>query len=42
VEGLQLAGEYTLKFDASGLPPGVYLVRVEAGDESAVRKLVVR
>lgn len=42
VEGLQLAGEYTLKFDASGLQPGVYLVRVEAGGESAVRKLIVQ
>jgi hypothetical protein len=35
-------GEYNVRMDVSGLPPGVYLVRLQAGGQSAVRKLVVR
>jgi len=31
-----------VRFEASGLPSGVYLVRVCAGRESAVSKLVVQ
>lgn len=34
-------GEYTVRMDVSDLPAGVYLVRVQAGGQSAVRKLVV-
>lgn len=35
------AGPHDLRLDLSGLRPGVYLVRVKAGSDVAVRKLVV-
>jgi predicted outer membrane repeat protein len=35
-------GEYTVRIDVSDLPAGVYMVRVQAGCQSAVRKLVVQ
>ena len=35
-------GEYTVRIDVSDLPAGVYLVRLQAGEQSAVRKLVVQ
>jgi hypothetical protein len=38
----KIPGEYTVRMDVSELPPGVYLVRLQAGGQSAVRKLVVR
>ncbi len=41
VNKTQAAGEYTLRFDASGLPAGLYIVRLQAGNESAVGKLFV-
>jgi hypothetical protein len=37
----QLAGEYTVRFDASELPDGLYMIRLQAGNESAVGKLLV-
>jgi hypothetical protein len=35
------AGSYTVKFDASNLPSGVYIYRLTAGNYSAVKKLVL-
>ncbi|RJP76900.1 MAG: T9SS C-terminal target domain-containing protein [Candidatus Zixiibacteriota bacterium] len=35
------AGTHEVTFDGSGLPSGVYLVRLEAGDGSQVRKVVL-
>jgi hypothetical protein len=34
------AGEHEIRFDASRLPPGLYSVRIEAGDLRAARSLV--
>jgi hypothetical protein len=34
-------GKYAVKFDASNLPSGIYLYRIQAGDFVATRKLVV-
>jgi hypothetical protein len=33
-------GKHTVRIDVSGLQPGVYLVRVQAGSESVTRKMV--
>jgi parallel beta-helix repeat protein len=33
-------GEHTVRFDASGLPSGIYVVRIRAGDFVAARKMV--
>jgi hypothetical protein len=41
VRGERAAGDYEISVDASNLPSGVYFVRVQLGDEVAVRKLVV-
>jgi hypothetical protein len=35
-------GEYSKSINVSDMPAGVYLVRVQAGEHSAVRKIVVR
>ncbi len=35
------AGRYEVIFDASGLPSGVYICRLEAGDFSSVKKLTL-
>jgi len=35
-------GEYTMRFDTSNLPAGVYMVRLQAGEERVVRKLLVQ
>jgi hypothetical protein len=35
------AGEYSVEFDATNLPSGVYFYRLQAGSLSATRKLVV-
>ena len=40
-EGFHSAGEHRLTFDASALPPGVYLCRMDAGGTQAVRRMVV-
>ncbi len=40
-DGLQAAGPQTAAFDASGLPSGVYFVRLRAGDVTQTRKLTV-
>ncbi|RJP80211.1 MAG: T9SS C-terminal target domain-containing protein [Candidatus Zixiibacteriota bacterium] len=35
------AGSHKVIFDGSGLPSGVYLLRLEAGDFTRVQKLVL-
>ncbi|MBE9483683.1 MAG: T9SS type A sorting domain-containing protein, partial [Bacteroidetes bacterium] len=41
VDEAQAAGEYIINFDTSALPEGLYIIRLQAGDESAVGKLLV-
>jgi hypothetical protein len=41
VNGYQLAGNYTITFDAKNLPSGVYFYRINAGNYSAIKKLVL-
>jgi hypothetical protein len=41
VEGWREAGEYQVTFDGSGLPSGVYLYRLQAGENMAAGKLVL-
>ncbi len=41
LNGSMPAGEHTLKFNAAGLPSGVYIFRLEAGKHSAAIKMVV-
>jgi len=36
------AGEHSVQFDLSALPDGIYLVRVQAGDEAVTGKLVLQ
>jgi len=38
---VQRPGEYILSFDAGGLPAGVYFIRLRAGGETAIQKVVV-
>ncbi|RJP75808.1 MAG: T9SS C-terminal target domain-containing protein [Candidatus Zixiibacteriota bacterium] len=40
-EGWQTAGTHEVRFDGTGLPSGVYLVRLEAGGASQVQKMVL-
>jgi len=37
----QLAGNYEVKFDASNLSSGIYLYKLQAGDFSSVKKLLL-
>ena len=39
-DGFRAAGAHTAAFDASALPEGVYLVRLQAGALTAVRRVV--
>ncbi len=41
VSGVHAAGTYQVSFDASGLPTGVYLYRLEAGDFVETREMVL-
>jgi hypothetical protein len=41
-DGVKSPGEYSVRVDVSGLPAGVYVVRLQAGGQSAMRKLVVQ
>ncbi|NUO82493.1 T9SS type A sorting domain-containing protein, partial [candidate division KSB1 bacterium] len=41
VHGKMSAGEHQVYFDASALAAGVYLYRLEAGEQVATRKLVL-
>ena len=38
---IQTAGKHEMMFDASGLPSGVYLCRLEAGGMAQTRKVVL-
>jgi hypothetical protein len=38
---LMSAGEHTINFNASGLPSGVYLYRLQAGDFVQVKKMML-
>jgi hypothetical protein len=40
-DGVRPAGEWTVRFDASGLPSGAYVVRMEAGGFTASRKIAL-
>ncbi len=40
-DGLYPAGNHTIRFNAAGLPSGLYLVRMEAGGFTSSRKMVV-
>lgn len=39
-EGTQPAGTHAVSFDASALPPGLYLVRVQAGEQVHTQRVV--
>jgi len=41
VDEWKLAGKHQAIFDGSGLPSGIYLARLQAGDFSQVQKLVL-
>jgi hypothetical protein len=41
VNGWREAGSHAVTFDGSALASGVYLYRIEAGDYSAVSKMVL-
>ncbi|RMH63791.1 MAG: T9SS C-terminal target domain-containing protein [Bacteroidetes bacterium] len=41
VDGSQTPGAYTVTFDASSLPSGLYLYRLEAGSQSIVRSMML-
>ncbi|RJP75262.1 MAG: T9SS C-terminal target domain-containing protein [Candidatus Zixiibacteriota bacterium] len=41
VDGWQGAGRHEVTFDASGLPSGIYFVRLAAGEGTAVQKVVL-
>ena len=40
VDEMRSPGEYSVKVDVSGLPGGLYLVRLQAGDKSATGRFV--
>jgi len=37
----QTTGKYTIKFDASNLPSGVYIYKLQAGEFSDVKKMLL-
>jgi hypothetical protein len=39
--GLEDAGTYTVQFDGSGLPSGVYFYRMHAGNFMSMKKLLL-
>ena len=41
VNGLQPAGRHTVRFDASGLPSGSYVYRLQAGDKIVTRSMIL-
>jgi len=41
VNEMQLPGEYTIRFDGSELPAGIYFIRMQAGDKVVTEKLVM-
>ena len=41
VDGVVNSGEYTVDFNAHGLPSGMYLYRLESGDQVTTRKMLL-
>jgi hypothetical protein len=41
MDEIRTAGRHEMTFDASGLPSGVYLCRLEAGGKAETRKIVL-
>ena len=41
VNGVREAGSHSVEFDAAGMPSGIYMYRMEAGEFSAVQKMVL-
>jgi len=41
VDGLQLAGEHKVRFEAAGLASGIYLYQIKSGSGSAWRKMLL-
>ncbi|MBK7265017.1 MAG: T9SS type A sorting domain-containing protein [Ignavibacteriales bacterium] len=41
VNGPMNAGSYSINFDASSLPSGIYFYRIEAGSSVAIRKMIL-
>ena len=41
VNGMQQAGQHTITFDASNLASGVYFYSIKAGEETAVKRMVL-
>lgn len=39
--GIQPAGRHNVKLDASGLPGGMYMYRLQAGSEVLIRKMIL-
>ena len=39
--GFKIAGNYSINFDASNLPSGIYLYKLEAGQFSQVKKMIL-
>jgi hypothetical protein len=41
VNEYQTAGYYEVKFNGSGLPSGVYFYKIESGDFTATKKMLL-
>ena len=41
IDGEKSAGSHEIKFNAAGLPSGVYIFRLEAGKNSAAVKMIL-
>ena len=41
VDGMQAVGEYSIRFEAGGLPSGLYVYRLQATGETRVRKMML-
>jgi hypothetical protein len=41
VDEYQTAGEYEFSFDASELPAGIYLYKLQVGDYSSVKRMTL-
>ncbi len=41
VHGRENAGSHTVRFNAAGLPSGIYVYRLQAGDRDQIRKMIL-
>jgi hypothetical protein len=41
VDGFRTAGDYEVSFDASELPAGIYLYKLQVGDHSSVKRMTL-